>query len=132
MVLTPTYHVFRMYVPFQDATSVPVTFDAGRYTHGGITLPRLDAIAARDAAGTLWLALANVDPHRPAEIAATLTGITPRSASGETLTGAAIDSVNTFDAPHAVAPKPAQVTLDGQRLSLTLAPKSVTVIGVRP
>ena len=34
MVRTPTYHVFRMYVPFQDATSVPVTFDAGRYTHG--------------------------------------------------------------------------------------------------
>src|SRR5436190_18931268 len=25
MVLTPTYHVFRMYVPFQDATVVPVT-----------------------------------------------------------------------------------------------------------
>ncbi len=24
MVLTPTYHVFRMYVPFQDATFVPV------------------------------------------------------------------------------------------------------------
>jgi len=31
-----------------------------------------------------------------------------------------------------VAPKPAQVKLEGQRLSLTLAPKSVTVIGVRP
>ena len=29
MVLTPTYYVFKMYVPFQDATSVPVTFDAG-------------------------------------------------------------------------------------------------------
>ena len=34
MVLTPTYHVFKMYVPFQDATFVPVTFDAGTYTHG--------------------------------------------------------------------------------------------------
>ena len=132
MVRTPTYHVFRMYVPFQDATSVPVTFEAGTYTHGTITLPRLDAIAARDAAGTLWLALTNVDPHRPARIATTLTGITPKSASGETLTGAAIDSVNTFDAPDTVSPRPVSVTLDGQRLSVTLAPKSVTVIGVRP
>ena len=35
MVLTPTYYVFKMYVPFQDATFVPVTFDAGTYTHGG-------------------------------------------------------------------------------------------------
>ena len=38
MVLTPTYHVFKMYVPFQDATFVPVTFDAGTYTHDGVTL----------------------------------------------------------------------------------------------
>jgi alpha-N-arabinofuranosidase len=132
MVRTPTYHVFRMYVPFQDATFVPVTFDAGRYTHGAITLPRLDVIAGKDASGTLWLSFANVDPHRPAEIATTLTGIAARSASGETLTGAAIDSVNTFEAPETVAPKAAQVRLDGQRLSLTLPPKSVTVIGVRP
>lgn len=132
IVLTPTYHVFRMYVPFQDATSVRVTFDAGRYTHGSIALPRVDAIAAKDASGTLWLALANVDPHRPAGIVTTLAGMTPRSASGETLTGTAIDSVNTFDAPNTVAPKPAHVTLEGQHLSLTLAPKSVTVIGVRP
>jgi alpha-L-arabinofuranosidase len=132
MILTPTYHVFKMYLPFQDATSVPVTFDAGTYTHGGITLPRVDAIAAKDASGTLWLALTNVDPTRPAEIATTLAGFTPRSATGETLTAPAIDSVNTFDAPTTVAPKPAQVKVGGNRLTLTLAPKSVTVIGVRP
>ena len=29
MLLTPTYHVFQMYVPFQDATFVPVDFDGG-------------------------------------------------------------------------------------------------------
>ena len=132
MVLTPTYHAFKMYVPFQDATFVPVTFDAGRYTHGAISLPRVDAMAAKDASGTLWLSLTNVDPNRPAEIATTLTGMTPRSASGETLTGPAIDSVNTIESPDTVVPKPAQVRLDGNRLSLTLAPKSVTVIAVRP
>ena len=48
MVLTPTYHVFRMYLPFQDATSVPVSFAAGWYMKGDVTLPRLDAIAAKD------------------------------------------------------------------------------------
>jgi alpha-L-arabinofuranosidase len=132
MVLTPTYHAFKMYVPFQEATFVPVAYEAGRYTHGSITLPRVDAIAAKDASGTLWLSFTNVDPNTPAAIATTLTGITARSASGETLTGSAIDSVNTFEAPETVTPKPVQVKLDGNRLSLTLAPKSVTVIGVRP
>src|SRR5205807_10595253 len=36
MVLTPTYYVFKMYVPYQDATFVPVTFDAGAYTHENV------------------------------------------------------------------------------------------------
>ncbi|MGV3518652.1 alpha-N-arabinofuranosidase [Luteitalea sp.] len=132
MVLTPTYHAFRMYVPFQEATFVPVTFDAGRYTHGSISLPRVDAIGARDASGTLWLSFTNLDPNAPAEIATTIAGLTPRAASGETLTAPAVDSVNTFEAPNTVVPTPATVTLAGNRLSLTLAPKSVTVIAVRP
>ena len=61
-----------------------------------------------------------------------LTGITARSASGETLTGPAIDSVNTFEAPNTVSPKPITATIKGDRLSVTLAPKSVTVLAVRP
>jgi alpha-N-arabinofuranosidase len=132
MVLTPTYHVFRMYVPFQDATFVPVTFDAGTYTHGTITLPRVDAIAATDASGTLWLSLTNLDPTRPVDIATSLVGIKASSASGETLTAAAIDSVNTFEAPKTVTPKSISGRLDGGRLTITLEPKSVTVLAVRP
>ena len=100
MLLTPTYHVFKMYVPFQDATFVPVTFEAGSYTHGDITLPRLDAIAAKDAAGTVWLALTNLDPTRPVDVAARVSGINGKTASGETLTAPAVDSVNAFESPR--------------------------------
>jgi alpha-N-arabinofuranosidase len=130
MVLTPTYYVYKMYVPFQDATFVPVTFNAGTYTHGDITLPRVDAIAAKDAAGRLWLAVTNLDPDRPAEIEASLSGVTATSASGETLTAPKVDSVNTFGAPNTVVPKPVTAQVQGGRLTLTLAPKSVTVISV--
>ena len=48
MVLTPTYHVFQMYMPFQDATFLPVQYEAGAYKFKDIELPRVDAIAARD------------------------------------------------------------------------------------
>jgi alpha-N-arabinofuranosidase len=130
MVLTPTYHVFKMYVPFQDATFVPVAFDAGTYTHGDITLPRLDAIAARDTAGRLWLAMTNLDPNRPAEIQASLTGIAARAAAGETLTAPSVDSVNTFEAPETVVPKPISARVQGGTVSLALEPRSVTVISV--
>ena len=128
MVLTPTYHVFKMYVPFQDATFVPVTFDAGTYTQGDITLPRVDAIAAKDAAGKLWMAVTNVDPNRPATITASVAGLTPRSAAGQTLTAPRVDSVNTFEAPTTVAPKPIAAKVQGGTVTLTVEPKSVTVI----
>jgi alpha-N-arabinofuranosidase len=131
MVLTPTYHVFRMYVPFQDATFVPVAFNAGTYTHGDITLPRVDAVAARDTAGKLWLALTNVDPNRPTEIEASLAGVTATAATGETLTAPKVDSVNTFEAPNTVVPKPVAAKVLGGKLTLRLEPKSVTVIAVR-
>jgi len=130
MVMTPTYYVFKMYVPFQDATFVPVSLDAGAYTHGDIKLPRVDAIAAKDKAGKLWLAITNLDPNQPVEIEASLTGITARSAVGETLTAPKVDSVNTFDAPNTVVPKPASTKIQGGKLALKLEPKSVTVVSV--
>ena len=132
MLLTPTYHVFRMYVPFQDATFVPVAFDAGTYTHGSVTLPRVDAIAAKDPAGKLWLAVTNLDPNRPVTVEATLAGVTPRSAAGETLTAPKVDSVNTFEAPNTVAPKPISAKVQGGTVALTLEPRSVTVVSVEP
>ena len=130
MVLTPTYYIYKMYVPFQDATFVPVTFDAGTYTHDGITLPRVDAIAAKDKAGKLWLAVTNVDPNQSAELEVSLAGMNAKSAAGETLTAPKVDSVNTFDAPNTVLPKPISAKAQDGKLTLELAPKSVTVIAV--
>jgi alpha-N-arabinofuranosidase len=129
-VLTPTYYVFKMYVPFQDATFVPVAFDAGTYTQDNIRLPRVDAIAARDNAGKLWLELTNVDPNEPLEIEVNLVDIRAKSATGETLTAPKVDSVNTFDAPRTVVPKPISAKVQGGKLMLRLEPKSVTVISV--
>lgn len=130
MVLTPTYYVFKMYVPFQDAIFVPVTYDTGIYAHGDITLPRVDAIAAKDAAGKLWLEITNIDPHQAAEIEVSMAGVAAKSATGGTLTAPRVDSVNTFDAPNTVVPKPVSVKVEGGKLNLNLAPKSITVISV--
>jgi alpha-N-arabinofuranosidase len=130
MVLTPTYYVFKMYLPFQDSTFVPVTFNSGAYTRGDITLPRVDAIAAKDTAGKLWLEITNVDPNQPVEIEVSLIGITAKSAQGETLTAPKVDSVNSFEAPNTVVPKPISAKIQGGKLSLRLEPKSVTVISV--
>lgn len=130
MVLTPTYHVFKMYVPFQDATFVPITFDAGTYTFNGVTLPRVDAIAAKGKDGKLWVEITNVDPNRAVEIDLNATGMTAKSAVGETLTAPQVDSVNTFEKPNTVVPKSISAKANNGKLVLNLEPKSVTVVSV--
>ncbi|HZD32780.1 MAG TPA: alpha-L-arabinofuranosidase C-terminal domain-containing protein [Candidatus Angelobacter sp.] len=130
MVLTPTYFVFKMYVPFQNSTFVPVTFNSGTYTHGDINLPRVDAIAAKDKDGKLWVEVTNVDPNEAVEVELNLTGVTAKSASGETLTAPKVDSVNTFDAPKTVVPRPISAKAQGGKLTLKLEPKSVSVVSV--
>ena len=130
MVRTPTYYVFRMYVPFQDAAFVPVSFDAGTYKHGDIALPRVDAIAAKSKDGKLWLGITNLDPNDPLEVELNLAGISAKSAAGETLTAPKVDSVNTFDAPNTVVPVPISAKLQAGKLTVRLEPKSVTVLSV--
>ena len=130
MVLTPTYHVFHMYVPFQDATFVPVTFNAGTYTTNGITLPRVDAIAARDKSGKIWIAVTNIDAKSPTTFSVSLAGVNATKASGQTLTAPNVNSVNTFDAPNTVAPKAVSATVAGGKLTITVTPASVTVLGL--
>jgi alpha-N-arabinofuranosidase len=132
MVLTPTYYIFKMYVPFQDAKFIPVAFDAGAYTQGGISLPRIDAIAAKAADGKLLLEITNLDAENPVTIDSDLTGLTAKSASAETLTGAAVDSINTFASPNTVVPKSTAVKIKDGKLSLTVAPRSVTIVSIEP
>ena len=133
MVLTPTYHVFKMYLPFQDATFVPVTFDAGtlharrhhaaaRGCHRGEGL-----VPARcGSRSRTWT------PIGPAKSRRAWRASTASPPQRETLTAPKVDSVNTFDAPRTVMPKPLQARVQAGGLTLTLDPKSVTVVALQP
>lgn len=128
MVLTPTYHVYKMYVPFQDATLIPVKLRTGVYTEGDISLPQTDAVAARGKDGRLYLAVTNLDPRQ--DVVVTLQGAAREiaSATGQTLTAPAVDSINSFEAPNAVVPRAYSASAVDGRLQLRLPAKSVTVV----
>lgn len=127
MVLTPTYHVFDMYVPFQDATPYAVKVTGPDYSEGDISLPVVDASAARDKDGVLWLALVNLDPTKAARIETNLSG----KAKGRLLTGSTIDAHNSFDKPDAVKPVPYSGTIAGGKLLFDLPAKSIAVVTVK-
>ncbi len=128
IVLTPTYYVYKLYVPFQDAQLIPMKLQGGHYRFGDITLPQVDGIAARGKDGKVWLALTNLDPDREAVVSAEIQGLAARSASGEMLTAPAVDSVNTYAAPGTVVPRPFSAKAIDGKIEFRLAPKSVTVV----
>jgi alpha-N-arabinofuranosidase len=126
MLLTPTYHVFKMYVPFQEATYLPVALKNNpNYAHGELSAPQVSASAAKTAKGEVVLALTNIDPN--SDIKVTLEG-SWKSAEGTVLTGEKMDSRNTFESKNAVAPKKIRADKKGKSLSVTLPSKSVVVL----
>ena len=131
MVRTPTYHAFEMYVPFQDATSLPTEVRTPRYRLVQVSVPSVSVSAARDTHGHLQLALVNLDPNRAADVSTRVTGADYQSATGRVLTGPAMDSRNTFDAPDAVTPAPIEAHRQGDAIVLRLPPKSVVVVTIQ-
>ena len=131
MTLTPTYHVFHMYRPFQGATLLPADISTPDYKLGDIRVPAVAVSAARDASDRIHLALINLDPNREARVSTRLQGANAQHAYGRVLTADTIDAHNTIDAPSNVQPRPFEATREGDDLVLILPPKSVSVVQLR-
>ena len=132
MVRTPTYHAFMLYKPFMDATFIPVAFDdMSDYEVGDVAVPHLSASAALTPDGDLVVALVNLHASEAANVSGRFAGFDPAGARGLTLTGDTIDAHNTFDAPNAVEPRPAELDFDDGVLELTLPARSVTVVTLK-
>lgn len=129
MVLTPTYYVFRMYTPHQDALSVPVEVFAGsRQVRGGRSVPVVSATASRKD-GRYCLSLVNTDLDEEAEITVDLGKVAGRNVEGEILTAPKAQSYNDFSHPDDVCVKPFKVaTAKKGHLTLRLPAKSIVTL----
>jgi alpha-L-arabinofuranosidase len=132
MLKTPTYWVYDMYRPFQEATSLPINLKTATYKYGKFAVPQVSASAAKAKDGSIVIGLANLDPDKPAKISATIAGAQPGRIWGEVLTGDTMDAHNTFDHPNVVHPASFDgAKLTGDKLEVTLPPKSVVVLSLR-
>ena len=122
MILTPTYHVFHMFKPFQDATFLPTDLQAQ-----GISVS-----AARTATGEIAVALVNMDPNKVTPVSLSLAGAKVKTVKPEVLTAAAMDAHNTFESPDAVKPTRFNgARLETGRLNVSLPAKSVVVLSLQ-
>ena len=118
MVLTPTYHVFEMYTPFQEATYLPIDLQsdimavskayfpdkADEENAGYRPLPLLSASAAKTKDGSIVIALTNVSLDADKTIDLNIKGFSAKSVSGRILTSKRVDDYNDFQNPNKVAP----------------------------
>ena len=122
MILTPTYHVFHMFKPFQDATLLPTD----------LQVQGVSVSAARTATGEIAIALVNMDPRKVTPVSLSLAGAKVKTVKGEILTSAAMDAHNTFESPDAVKPTRFNgARLETGRLSVSLPAKSVVVLSLQ-
>jgi alpha-L-arabinofuranosidase len=132
MILTPTYHVFKMFTPFQGATYLPVDLSAPRYTLGTASVPAISVSAARTASGGIVMALVNLDPREALPVSVTVSGAVTHTVDGTLLTAEAMDARNTFTDPNVVhATSFSGASVKGDAVLLTLPAKSVVVLNLR-
>ena len=132
LLLTPTYHVMRMYRVHQDAQLIPLSFVSPQYVFEDRVLPAVSASASQDATGQVHISLVNIDARQARSVQLDLGGLDLRRVEGEILTAGELTAHNTFDQPEAVQPRSFdQFQLKQGTLSLTLPPFSVVVLSAR-
>jgi alpha-N-arabinofuranosidase len=132
MILTPTYHVMKMYNVHQDATLLPTEiFDEVKYSHNGKSLPAISCSASRNAAGKIHVSLVNIDANKSNSVTLKLRGTKAGKVNGAILKSGKLQDYNGFDGPEAVKPTAFKdFELKGENLQVTLPPFSVVVLSV--
>lgn len=132
MVLTPTYHVFRMFRVHQGAKLLNTDLKCEDYELGGKKIPAVSASASLDIEGKMHITLANLNPGKEIILTCPVIGDTFKTATGEILTAGEMAAFNSFENPENVKP----ATFNGFKLkdgmlTITLPSKSVVAIELK-
>ena len=131
IVLTPTYHIFKMYKVHQDADLVSTSLECEEYINGDKSVPQLNVSASIDDKGILHISLCNLNPSETVEVTSDLRGATCTKVSGTILAADKMNAYNSFNDPNNVVPTEFKdVTLENNKLSIVMPPMSVIVLSV--
>lgn len=131
MILTPTYHVFEMFTPHQDATNIAFDHHADTFcpVSSGSVLPALSSSVSKNAQGELTISLCNLHHQDSLTLELELSGLSgTRALAGRQLKGSSMDQRNSLEEPDSISPLSIpSLQVGNGKLTLTLPPSSVTV-----
>ena len=135
-VLTPTYHVFRMYNVHQDAVAVPVSMPADSLvSKSGRLYPVLSVSASKSDA--LHVSIANPSVNESKTVELEFDSLKPSGISGEILRGKgkgieAVKSCNDFGGKTSVQPVAFKdFKASGRTVKVVLPPASIVTLEIR-
>ena len=132
MILTPSYHVFDLFTPHQDATLMQSTIETTDYTFGGETVPGLSVSASLSHDGAIIMTIANPDPNVDVQARVDLGSYMPTKASGRILTSARMNDYNDFSDGDKVRPRAyTGASFEAGTLQLHLPKMSVVAVELR-
>ena len=131
MVLTPTYYVFKMYVPHQDAKLIPLSVNTPyRMVRDNRLVPTISATASQKD-GKVTISLTNVDLTNPCDVEIPLGDIKATKVSAEILNSADIHDYNDFGHAEKVTLKPFdKAKIQKGTLRLTLPAMSIVTLSL--
>jgi len=133
MVLTPTYHVFRMYQPFQDATVLPLEISCDSIkVRENQTIPTIYSSAAKTKDNSIVVSLANIslDKSQDIDIASDLSTI--NNITGEILKCKNISDYNDFEHPQTITPHVFKdMKIKKNIIKIKIPAKSIVVLNIK-
>lgn len=130
MVLTPTYHLFRMMKGHMDGERVDVDYDCEEQEINGLKFPKI-SISASKKNGEMTVSICNTSLDSDEDMELDLRDSEFSVADGEILVSEHMNDCNTFDAPNTVEPKKFDVSLENGKLSFKLPKMSACVITLK-
>ncbi len=127
MVLTPTYYVFEMYRPHHDSTLIYSFIENEKIENR--SFEAISQTSSVDKDGKIHITISNCSLTESYEADCGIADATVKSVSARILTGDAHD-FNDFGAEIKVCPKPHNVELKDNRLSINVPPCSVISVEV--
>ena len=132
MLLTPTYHVMKMYSVHQDAQLLPTSFTSPAYSYNGEELPAITVSASKNKDGQVHISLVNIDAHTAHKVSIPLSVLELKKCTGEILTSKNVQDHNTFDDPNKIVTKEFKdFKYKKGVLEVTLPPFSVVTIAAQ-
>jgi len=128
-ILTPTYHVFDLFMPHMGAQAVRAVFNAPQVEYRRLDQPaRFWGLAGSASLNGKQLTLTVTNPHlsQPRETEINVRGARIESAQVRVLSAPEVHAHNSFANPHAVEPRDDQIKIGSGAVSYTFAPASVT------